>query len=293
MPVYKVDFVFQYQKQGWSTGFYNDAGDPPLALSRSIQLVKEMMPVFGLGVQCTHIRVSDIAIRGDAVLTARKFETVHPDPAERTEVALNVTGIHAAQPSGPDPQWTALMLDEGGLFDIHNRAFLRGLPNIGILQPLLFNFSPEWNDALERFVFNLLDGGESWRARGWWEDPDVAPRAILDLSGGGPDRSTVIARLEGAPLPEVNDRVRLFGLPPVLKFNTVYTVTKVVGQTVTLLPDSSRPGPVGTILTAGAFCKVRVRRVVPLLTAVPVRITRRKIGRPFELYRGRQRNRLR
>lgn len=68
MPVYKVDFIFNSQRQGWSETFYQTVSSSDLAIQNAVTVGQARIKLLGNQNQIDAIRVSDVAILGDSVV---------------------------------------------------------------------------------------------------------------------------------------------------------------------------------------------------------------------------------
>lgn len=68
MPTYKVDFIFNSERQGWDESFYTTVSSSDLAIANAITVGQARIKLLGNQNQIDAIRVSDVDILGDSVV---------------------------------------------------------------------------------------------------------------------------------------------------------------------------------------------------------------------------------
>ncbi len=68
MPTYKVDFIFNADRQGWDESFYQTVSSSDVAIQQAIAVGQTRVKLLGNQNQIDAIRVSDVDILGDSVV---------------------------------------------------------------------------------------------------------------------------------------------------------------------------------------------------------------------------------
>jgi hypothetical protein len=277
VPTFQGTMFFTHGVQGWSETWYSDKGDAPTAFASFKNVALTRTKMLSAQAFLTFLRVSDIALRGDA--TVQSFDGTTTDKDAYTATS-DVVGVG----------WYA-RFQSGSLY--RRSLFLRGEPDDSFkLASNLSQYrdarpSPAFSQAFDTFVSTLTQ--EGWGLRVLKRDagnPSLGVRDVT-LEVGGTLRYIL-------DVPDANfaegSRIVLY------KLNKLYP--ELVGRaqiktkiaTTYVLHTHAAGSPIATY-KGGALVRQEVLIPGPITSGFLIRPAIRQTGRPSYLTRGRRRSR--
>lgn len=142
---------------GWTESYYTDQANPQTAALTAFSLAKFRMRLCGEGINLPYIRISDIDVRGDAVIDPSPPLTTTSNP-----IPPGYALVKAAEPSPADVAWTAVIV----ALTINNQAvgriFMRGVNDEFFLNDKIFRPLPSWQTAFIAFQKELHNAANGW-----------------------------------------------------------------------------------------------------------------------------------
>lgn len=155
-----------------------------------------------------------------------------------------------------------------------NRFTLRAIPDAMVVFGE-YSPTPEFSRAINEICQNL--SGNGWCIQG---------RVLSNLTYRVVGVTALgVATLNGAPAVAVGDYMRTLRIRDVDGFSIegAFYVSAVAGNTVTLMG-----WPADTVVQGSGFMRKDEVNLFPISSVVPSRVVVRKVGRPFEQYRGKR-----
>lgn len=272
MPVYHVNFIFQATPScaSWTHSWYIDRPSHDEAYQEAQVLAGKYANAMPSSFQIKAIRVSDIEIRGDALLRS--------DLSWRGQ-----SDLFGDSPfNGVGVRWTV------GSGAFVNQT-LKGLADDYVVRNFFSNllFSASGRDAFKPVLDHIVEGDWAFKVQ---RQTTTAQRVIKDI--------TALANNEGFQIvvdafsPEVGQAVKIFGalsrsFPTLSGQQTVASVTTEGAIVI------NAPIPCDQTIYRGGLKIVRVEYEYVQPTSYQIRGVRsRKSGRPFDVPVGRSRNRI-
>lgn len=272
MPTYKATFVFNQGRLGWSESWYLEQSNSDFALAQAGSLAALRQKLLASGVNLEYIRVSDVAIAGDAnVKLIDEWGTTQID--------------------GADTPWNAIYVRIQAGDQYRRQMWLRGVPDAWIAPTLGNPASNVWpgalTSALDKFVAKLKN--VPFKLKVISKDTgDIVEKDITSITEDGSHRIVFgIAGLTGA----VNDtfRVKKFSGPDKAQLNGVYTIVSNSGTAVVVpkkYADLESPPE-----DSGGKAVARVIKYKDITDGTLIRLAKRNTGRAFFAPAGRRRAR--
>lgn len=273
MPKYKVTYFFNSGVCGWSESYCNDAPNDQAALVAADSLAKIRMVLCGSDIDMPYIRVSNMDIRGDAILGPGKGYT--------TEVGkAGLTYIRPAYPTlKADVAWTAVQFKFSKDDIVVGRTYARGMPDDFFTSDRVFVPRLNWINAFTKFSQDIANPANGWCV---YRKPKSTPTNTFKIKTAtavaGADLTITVPAgfTTAAPAP-----VRISGLKSDLgTLNGTFNMIAHVGNTLTIEKVFNDPVPT---FVAGSG-KIQSATPAPLSSLAVDwmrNATTRKAGRPF------------
>lgn len=273
MATFKVTFIFNEGRQGWSETWYKTPSGTGAgaieARDSAITLAGLRKVLLGEGAQLEAIRVSNVAIRGDSLVYAFNLTTPsNPDraadlPSNGMLARVEATDLYRRQ------MWLRGMRDEWII-----RNIVTGEP---IIPAALTAAFMAFNDELvaRQWQLRVIDK----------EGPNFHEAMVTAIAAAGVYTNLAVAGFGGAA---VGDEVRVHGFvgPDQVLLNKVFKILAADADGVTIpLLFASLTNPAANIQG-----KVASRVIVykAITTSAIMRLAARKTGRAFFVPRGRR-----
>lgn len=300
MAIHKATLFFESGLYGWTESFWRDTNaslDNTLALATKLALKRAA--ISGYGVKITYIRSSDEAERGDSSISATPIWVVGASFAPPAELdPRTFYTVSPAEVAAADQPYSAVMVrmesvPSGGNPPISMKRrtmYLRGLPDVDIVNPPPFARVAKWNDAFDKWRSELTQwsfratnrniGAVTRNILGWSFSPLFVSLNILNH----PYVTGDLLAIRGAKAANSGFRpnryVRVAAIPDV---NTIQVVSEN-GRPIRYLA--------GTEASGGTTALVTTATIYPLIAHVSITgETHRTTGRPFGSPVGRRRAR--
>lgn len=267
LPTYKATFFINSltsQPGGWSESFYLEASTPQIASKAAEDLAPLRSAALGEGMALIAWRVSDVALRGDALVTYG------------SDAALPVIDGHPA-----DSPWQGFLyrLTSGNVY--RSMHIFRGVPDDSTNADEKEHLAEK--KILDKFVAGLI--AKNWRMRSHLRGAEVPPLKII---AGTADTVThrVTFTSQGAHGLTEGDTVRISGVknagPDMAGVYQVLTTATASAFGI------AKEGDLTDFLYLSGGTAQKVAIGYPILDGgFYVRVTHKKVGRPFGLTRGR------
>jgi len=286
VAIYKVTFSFVSGVTGWSENFYTDAGTPAAAVGVARALAQKRIALCGDGVSIPHIRVSDVTIRGDALIDQLPgFYAGAGGPASLTQVKNATPGEFA------DVAWTAALVSYSLNNVVWARTFMRGIADILFVADRVFVPNFDWKKAFISFNTEFSNAANGW---GWTRKAkQTAANTWKIKSALSVANTDTVIRVEAGFPGIVGQTAVITGLKSDRgTLQGQFLITDVTGADVTIAKQFATGFiPVFKSNTG----KVRVLTetfVTPLSASWSPQATSRRAGRPFGSPVGRRRKAL-
>jgi hypothetical protein len=259
MPTFKCTAIFNYKNAdnrpgGWSESLYRTADTAANAINELNLLVQRRMGLASSGVVCVGMRASNESNPGISQVVT--------------------TGIKGQVLVEQDTPWQAVYID-AKTADGHRRPIiLRGIGD-GLIVGGILVPNEQWNDAFARWRLRMENNG--WQLRG--KNLANTPKAISDIDGTG--NVTMIAALPLAP----GDIIEFY------RTRDVSGKSVIGSSTIDTVTDAKRfklaNWEPGRVVLKGKMRKLEYG-FFSIASVQTVRVTLRKVGRPFFPYVGRR-----
>jgi len=284
-------FFAKFRDDGYSFSLYREDVSIQDSEKRSAALATVIMPLLAAGVEIPYVRISDIEILGDSLLTKKAWKNAEPgmvNPASNVMVTKP-----AVDGEYPDMPWTAVKIKLIASTVAKGQINLRLVPDDVFVKPLGFVPDPSWDRAFDTFVDELcgkkdpatgIRPGNGWVLRGTAKTNVNPLRTIQGAAHQAPPgvEVSVITKEDHGFL--VNDQVRL-GRTGSSQLDGVWTVSFTDGSKTFRLLNSNA---VTDVIFTGTARKIQT--VSSLIKDCQHRgVTKRNSGRPFGLQVGRRR----
>lgn len=199
MPIFRVTWNYKNSSDGWSETLWNDEQDHDAAYMQAKRYLSLRMPLMGIGVECTGIRVSDEAILGDGDVDKKYRIALWDMPANPDDGSeyYKIVGNYSA-----DLSWTALHVNwykTGGMRIGYTN--MRGLPDTFFSTPKHFAPTVKWKTEFEKWLSEVADG---WSIRGFSKVAPADKKRIEKVTALGTEPVKIQAPNHGLV---ANDRV--------------------------------------------------------------------------------------
>lgn len=282
MGLYKCTFFFRSGIVGWTESYITEQGSHLAANNVARKLAVKRMILCGSGIDLPFIRVSDLAIRGDA------FDGGQPGYT----TTINKDGFLFVKPKA-----TGETADVGGVATIFTissqnvtvgRIYARGLPDGFDINDRIFNPDNNWDTAFDAFAAEFASAAGNWVVlRKSKSTPANTDRVIAALAVLGSNLSiihtTTVAFVPG-------ETVAIRGMKTVdgKRFSGNFIVISSAAGTTTVYKTFADPQPVFT-LAKGTIQSATPGTLGTLRISYSRLTTTRKAGRPFGVPVGRRR----
>jgi len=275
MAIFKVTFVFVNGVTGWSENYYSDAGTPAAAMGVARALAQKRIALCGDGVSLPHIRVSDVTIRGDAIIDQQPgFYAGAGGPASLIQVKNATPGEFA------DVSWTAALVSYSTNNVVWARTFMRGIADILFVADRVFVPTFDWKKFFIQFDKEFSNPGNGW---GWTRSAKQTPANTWKIKTASAlaNTDTVVRVAAGFP-GIVGQTAVITGLKSDRgTLNGRFLIVDVTGADVTIAKQFAT----GFIpIFKSNTGKIRVlteQFVTPLSASWSPQATARRAGRPF------------
>lgn len=154
---FKVTFFFTSGTTGWSESYYSSSATAFAAMGAARVLATSRIKLCGDDIDLTHIRVSDITIKGDAVFDGKPGFTTKKVPYR---------GLIFVQPADPglaaDVAWTSAIFTYSNANVSVGRTFARGLPDQYFQNDRIFIPETPWRVAFNVFATDIKQPANGW-----------------------------------------------------------------------------------------------------------------------------------
>jgi len=275
MAIYKVTFAFVNGVTGWSENYYTDSGTPAAAVGVARQLAMKRIALCGDGVAIPHIRVSDITIRGDALIDQLPgFHAGVGGPVNLVQIKNATPGEFA------DVSWTAALVSYSANNVIWARTFMRGIADFLFVGDRIFIPTQDWKKFFGFFDKEFSNPANGW---GWTRKAKQTPTNTKKIKSATAVANTdTVVRVEAGFTGIVGQTAVITGLKSDRgTLNGQFLIVDVTGADVTIAKQfATNSIPIFKANTG----KIRVlveQFVTPLSASWSPQATSRRAGRPF------------
>ena len=282
--IYKATVFCEYGRGGFSFSHYRDCDSHAECLTEVETLMASYLPLLGTGLVFPYIRVSQEKIRGDALLSKKVYGTRgQGDPA-----ASVTNAIKSIIDDKPDVWWTALLMRLGASPSEYGHMFVRGIPDQLAISPDGVVKDNNWSNGFDNWTKALIDG--KWGGM-------FIPRT--------PASQIEIAKIEARAAPvgytittkvnhnlAVGSKFRISGYKANAGLGVIngsWIVDAVRnGTEIDVLGYQGMVLPANTIAWGKLWSLTKAFMLFKKDYMVPMRLTQRKAGRPFDSLVGRR-----
>lgn len=268
MPTFKITYVFNAHRYGWSETWYTTVSTHDIALQAAKSVAPKRARLLGNGNVLEMARVSDVDIPQDSKV-------------------YFFGGDQAVQVDDADTPWNAILarVEAGPLY--RRQCWLRGIPDSWIVLQSVngINLPPgALNQAFNQFKIAILANGFALRVIDK-SPPNGTPVDVTAIANGAEGKVALsIAGIVGGPGKEV--RIKGFIGPDKFLLNGVHKIISNAGGVVTIdLDFNLLTNPAANVAGKGVS---RVIIYAPIEDAILLRPAKKSTGRAFFVSRGRQ-----
>jgi hypothetical protein len=257
MPLMRITFFYEQGENGWSESLHSTATDTPTLIALALGYSNQRMAFSSPETVMTHIRISDDQVFRDAIL----------DP-----VPLPRTGQFKPN-NGAEAPWVAFDLRLQANPQVTRSLFVRGFP-AGQIDGNLPSFTPAFNTLYARYVQYIAQNAFGIKNK----DRSQVKQPIYTVSlAGVVNMSVPVAFLANG------DTVQILGVPRSVVPKRFYTVINLVDQS-----NFQLRGYAGPALTHQGYFRRIAYTILPINFTATDFVTKRGVGRPFGVQRGRR-----
>jgi hypothetical protein len=278
--LFRVTFIYRQGDVGWTDTIFNTAGGITALMNNARALITPLMDLRVNATVLEAIRMSD-----DLVFRDSNFLPLTPVSGVPGNYPL-ATNVRPAEPENSVDLRLETPVDNVGIvLSLHRRIFpLRGLASEVFNGPI-FEPNPGFNSRLTNLQLALANPDNGWALK---VRSIVAP--FVPFSGIAAD-GTVSARTVSfdptwAGKYLTFHRLRGVAPPAVRPFLIVSVDTTIIPNTLLLRGWNRGPVLIGAI--GGAFSQVITFGLQAVAQTIVDGVGRHKVGRPFDLRRGRR-----
>jgi len=267
VPQYKVTFLFNQNRLGWSETYYINLSSLPAVLTATIALEKARSPMLGTGSVLEAARISDVDKPRQCSLY----------PAD--ELPLNEEFT--------DTAWNGILVELcAGNNEYHRSLILRGVPDVWIVYNPTTGQMAVTNTATKAFGNFLVQLKKGWQMRVVSkDDADVNKRDVTQINSAL--NGMVDVTIPGTTA-KAGEKIRFtdFAGPDKKKLNKTFEVLKVVGDVVEIRLVAASL----TDITENGGGKAWHHKIVyrPITDGATFRPAKKSTGRAFFVPRGRR-----
>ena len=271
MPTYKVTWIFNQHKQGWTETFYRTASNYTDAKNFALAHVPTRLGLCGRGVTIEAIRISDVDILGDGCLE------VNPPN-------------QGPYPADADNPWCAALVGLCAGDRLYRRSlWLRGIPDSWMARDAVTGdcgFPTVMKSRVDALINHLKIS--NWKLKVIKKTgAGTAPATITNISDN-PATGRIVFTTTLAGL-TVGDTVRVtdFSGPDKKKLNKTWKIMSITGTDIEV--DGKFADLEDATLDAGGKMKRRIIDYVDVEEGSLLRCMWKKTGRAFFVPAGRRR----
>jgi hypothetical protein len=259
---------------GWSESYYCEQPNPQIMSITANSLAKFRMRLCGEGINMPYVRISDLAVRGDAVLDS--FPPMSTGVSGKIPEGYSL--IKPAVNSPADVAWTSVIVQLSAANIAVGRIFMRGVNDEFFTNDKIFNPDPGWIVSFKAFQKELFNAANGW---GVIRAPASTPANTFRIGGAAAVLATNLS-MTCAPgftvAPGLPVKIRGLKSNQGIFSGTFFAQTFAAG-TLTINKQFDNPQPVFTPNTGTVM--VAVPSFVQGLLAFYRSATSRHTGRPF------------
>jgi len=274
VPTWKVTYFMNSGVAGWSESYYCEQPNPQTVSLVANSLAKFRLRMCGEGINMPYVRVSDIAVRGDAVLDSF--------PPMSTGVGGAVpAGYSLIKPSVNSPAdvaWTSVIVQLTSNNMSVGRVFMRGINDEFFTNDKIFAPDSNWIVAFKAYQKELNNPANG---RGGIRAPASTPANTFRIGGATAVAATNLSMLVAPGFTVTPGQpVKIRGLKSDQGiFSGTFFAQTFASGTLTINKQFPNPQPIFTPNTGTAM--VAVPTFIQSLLAFYRGATSRHTGRPF------------
>jgi len=269
-----VNFFFGFEDSGWSEVFWRFAdADLKQTLTFAETLAPLRTKLLAQNVRLLEVRVSDVDELRDSFISDKQF-----------------FAPKVANPLAANMPFTSMLLrcESGSLY--RRSLYLRGFPaEVTYPYPEGDEVVNQWIKDFDKWKAKLLNTGDNWQFKALSKDPAMGPHKISVVIPSVPNPlytlvqvpGQVFTTLESLRIAKLKD-VEFAGNAP----NGVWSAFNPIANSFEIATGF----PDGGQYKGGGVVYRRVSTFVPITKVVPLRMTRRKVGRPIGSPKGRRKD---
>lgn len=158
MPTWKVTYFMNSGVAGWSESYYCEQPNQQTMSVAANSLGKFRMRLCGEGINLPYVRISDIAVRGDAVLDS--FPPM--STGEGGIVPPGYSFIKPAVNSPADVAWTSVIVQLSSNNLSVGRIFMRGVNDEFFLNDKIFRPDLMWITSFKAYQKEINNAANGW-----------------------------------------------------------------------------------------------------------------------------------